>query len=404
VKETTIDEILGGSWAADLHRPAGEARGLPGAAYAGAAFYELERRTLFPRVWLAAAMASEIPAPGSVLPRAVAGLPLLFVRDRAGAIRCFHNVCRHRGMAVATSACRDRRMLQCPWHGWTYGLDGQLLQTPEFAGPQAHDLAGFDRGAHGLLEVRIACWFDFVFVNLDGRAGPLEDSLAPLTRRFRAFDDFSAYRYAESWQLVYEANWKICVEGAIEDYHLPWLHPEITEGHKRADRSAVEIGGDCFYAVISQSDRLAEGRTPAEVPRLPQVAGVAGPDARSIFFLNIFPTGVMGISPDGLYAGTWLPDGPDRTELTFHFYFVGEDGARDPRYEASRARWIDMVKRVFEQDAPIVRAVHERAATRDEIGISTRFSPFWESAVQRFQQRVCELVALDRAPSFTPGA
>jgi hypothetical protein len=125
---------------------------------------------------------------------------------------------------------------------------------------------------------------------------------------------------------------------------------------------------------------------------LPQIGGITGADAASSFFLNIFPTGIMGIAPDGLYTGMWLPDGPTRTELLFHFYFVGDEAARGARYEPSRAKWIDLIKGVFEQDTPIGKAVQARAAQRDQIGLRTRFSPFWESAVQRFQQHVLQLV------------
>ena len=377
----------------ELYRQTLEAQGLPGSVYTDPQFYELERSTLFAGSWVAAMVAAEIPNAGCAIPRTIAGWPLLFVRDRQGQLRCFHNICRHRGMAVLNEPCEDLHALRCPWHGWMYDLEGHLKGTPEFAGPETHDLSGFDKSLSGLVPVRIEQWFDFVFVNIDGRAPALEEFLAPLRERFAAFDDFSMFRYAQSWHHTYDSNWKISVEGAIEDYHLSWLHPQVTLGHKRADKSVYEQGGDCFFAVRSESEHLKAGRGSKQAGVLPRVSGITGPDARSTTFLNIFPTGVMGVALDGLYTGVWLPDGPHRTQLSFHFYFVGDEGAKGGDHEHARQHWINIITNVFEQDTPVVKAVQDRAAIRDRLGIRTRFSPYWETGVQRFQQLVYERVS-----------
>jgi choline monooxygenase len=385
------------SMAADPHGAAGEAWSLSGASYTSAEFYARERATLFSNGWVAAAVASEVPMPGDAIARTVAGWKVLFVRDRAGVIRCFHNICRHRGMAVLTQDCSGLPSLQCPWHGWSYGLNGRLRGTPEFAGPQANTVPGFERSANGLVEVRTARWFDFIFVNFGGRAAPLEHCLLPLTERLGAYGQFAAFKHAQSWRWVYESNWKIAVEGAIEDYHLPFLHPQITHGQMRAERSGVEIGGDCFVLVSSQTADLMSTRTPPGIEALPQLEGLTGAAATSTLFLNIFPTGVMGIAPDGLYIGTWLPDGPTRTELSFHFYLVGEEAAHGSRCEAARIHWIERIKHVFMQDSPIVHAVQENAGARDSLGLGTHLSPFWERGVRHFQQQVQRLVDADPA-------
>ena len=388
--------ILSESAREALFRQSADAQGLPGAAYNDAGFYELERRNLFARSWVAAAVGAELPGPGCVLPRTVAGWPLVFVRDNKGQVRCFHNICRHRGAAIVTETCSKVHALRCPWHGWMYDLEGKLKGTPEFAGPNAHNVEGFDAQAAGLVPVTIGQWFDFIFVNIDGQAEPLETFLSPLRQRYRAFADFENFHYAHSWHHVYESNWKISVESGIEDYHLSWLHPQITLGNKRADKSVSETDGDCFFAVRSESAHLAAGRTKTGVEPLPRAEGIPSPDNCSNSFLNIFPTGVLGIAMDGVYAGIWLPDGPAKTQLHFHFYFVGEEGARSPQYEASRQSWIDTISGVFRQDTDVVRGVQERTVMRDELGISTRFSPYWESCVKRFQQLVFERMTADR--------
>ena len=212
-----VVDLLGQEAIDALYRPTAEAWGLPGRAYHSAEFLELERETLFSRSWTAAAMASQIPGPGDVLPVDVAGWPLVFARDREGMVRCFHNICRHRGAAVVPAVASDQHALRCPWHAWTYALDGSLSGTPEFGGVGCHETEGFDRASSGLIPVRVAQWFDFLFVNLDGSAPPLDEFLAPLRERFGSLE-FSRLKPADDWTSSYPGNWKIAVEGAIEDY------------------------------------------------------------------------------------------------------------------------------------------------------------------------------------------
>ena len=369
-----------------LNRTTAQALGLPGIAYASPEFFELERRELFPKTWVAAAMAHQLPDPGDVLPVNVAGWPLVFVRGRDGMMRCFHNICRHRAAAVVLDAEKDAHSLRCPWHGWNYGLDGELRGTPEFGGEGVHDVEGFDRGASGLAPIRVEQWFDFLFVNIDGQAPALQTHLQPFLQRFRQFE-FDRFHYAGTWEHVYEANWKIAVEGAIEDYHLCWLHPQVTEGAKRSDRCQVEHAQACYYCVSGEWQKYESGRVVAKGPQLPRLDNVEGSDGRSYFFLNLFPTGVMGFGTDYAYAGTWLPDGVARTKLTFHYYHV-DHGATDEALGHARQVFRDLIEGVFRQDDDAVRTVHDRARLRDEIGMRTRFSPFWETAVHQFQKDV----------------
>ena len=386
-----LENIIGQDAIDSLDQPIESALGLPGSVYWSPEVYRLERERLFPRAWVAAAMGSEIPNPGDVLPVEVVGWPLVFVRDRSGELRCFHNICRHRGAAVVPDTASDCHVLRCPWHGWTYELDGTLKGAPEFAGPGDHRIAGFDPATSGLKPVRMAQWFDFLFVNLDGEASSIEDSLSPLTQRFAAFD-FDRFRHAGDWNIVYEGNWKVAVEGALENYHLPRLHSQVHQG-KRPEVNRTELASQCFYCMVSEWEHHVSGRrrvaddSVAQLPTLPVLEGMNDADGRSNFFLNIFPTGVMGFTSDHLYAGVWLPDGPARTHLRFHYYFVG-DAASDPGLSASRQHVIDSMQEVFEQDAPVAKAVQDRAARRDELGLRTRFSPYWETAVLQFQRDV----------------
>ena len=387
----SLEEFLSAAERAELERPTGEAIGLPGRLYASEEFFELERQTVFRRTWMAVAVASELPNAGDVLPVSAADWSLVLVRDTNDELNVFHNICRHRGTAVVTVAAEQQRVLRCPWHGWCYELDGTLRSTPEIGGVAKHESDGIDKAHHGLVRVRSQVCFDIVFVNLDGEAPPLDDYLGAFHRRFETVG-FSSLKRAGSWSMTYPCNWKLAVESGIEDYHLPHLHPLITDGPIRGDSTVIENDDVFFLCGEVSRSQWAEGRGGGDLPALPAIPGLQGDDAVTLFFGHLFPSVVMGMLPDSLYFGIWLPDGPQRTNLTFHHYFVAE-GATDPALEPTRSHIIKSIQEVFSQDVPVVAATQARAAARDELNISQRFSPYWEGLVHAFQKSVVKKIA-----------
>lgn len=370
-----------------LQRPTGEASGLPGRVYSDPAFLELERKTLFRTTWVAAAVASQLPEAGDALPVDVAGWSLLLVRNRTGEIKAFHNICRHRNAAVVPAPARKLAGLRCPWHGWTYDLDGTLKGTPEFGGVGVHETAALNRARLNLVPVRTAQWFDIVFVNIGGEAPPLETYLSSFLERFKDVE-FDSLTRAGSWETTYPCNWKLAVESGIEDYHLPFLHPSITNGAVRGERSIMESDDDISFICgeVSQS-QWAEGRGAGNLPRLPPIPGLQDDDRFTLFFLNLFPSAVIGMVPDSLYIGIWLPVDHQRTSLVFHHYFAGP-GATDESYRPTRGNIISGVQEIFSQDTPVVEAVQRGARTRDDLDIGAHFSPFWETLIHDFQKTV----------------
>ncbi len=116
---TTIDELLSPAELEALHQPTASAHGLPGQAYSDPSFFALEQQTLFRNTWVGVATASEVSRPGDTVPVDLAGWPLLLVRDQTGEVRCFNNICRHRGAALVREKVKLRGSIRCPWHGWT---------------------------------------------------------------------------------------------------------------------------------------------------------------------------------------------------------------------------------------------------------------------------------------------
>ena len=239
----TTDDI------AALERPIAAAEGLPGRVYVDPAFYELERQTLFRNGWVAAAFAQDLPDPGDVFPVTIAGWELLFLRTRQGEIRCYHNVCRHRGMKLVRAPAKAVRTLACPWHCWTYDLEGALIGTPNLGGPDIGEVEGLEKADLGLLPVRCEQWWNFLFIDIDGKAPPLHEHMAPLEARIGAFDRDELACNGDGFSFDYSGNWKVLVEGGIEDYHFPWVHPQLMP----QGRFVPEIGGDCFRGHLQPS-------------------------------------------------------------------------------------------------------------------------------------------------------
>lgn len=373
-----------------LYRPTAKADGLPARAYRDE-FYRLEQEQLFPRAWCAVGVASQIPAAGDAMPVDLAGWPLALVRQRDGAIAAFHNVCRHRGMRLLPEPCKGRAVLRCPWHSWTYDLEGRLVATPDLGGEKLRSAPGFDPAELGLRAVRVARWHDYVFVNIDGKAPDFADHIRPF-ERFLAGYDLSVMRHGGSWEGSYPGNWKIAVEGAIEDYHLPWGHPELMTNVMQRN-ARVDFAERCFAAVSGRFEYPAgAGPVLTRLKRaMPSMPVTAPAEPERYFVINLFPVGLMALRADTVMLGLFTPDGPDRTRLVFHHYFAGE-AASDPTFAQQRQEIIDNLAYVAEQDIGYVGGVQSNLATRDRLDFPTRFSPYWEGGVQHFQKMVVETI------------
>lgn len=169
--------------------------GLPADAYISSHYLEQERQTVFSQYWVCVGLASDVANPGDVYPTDVAGIPIVLVRDRNHShhtepppLRAFHNICRHRGLQLIEQPCNVTGRIQCPYHSWTYRLDGTLNGTPHFGGYHQDSYRGFDRDRKGLIPIRCEQWLDLVFVNLSEDAPPLTEYLQPVIARWADYD------------------------------------------------------------------------------------------------------------------------------------------------------------------------------------------------------------------------
>src|SRR5436190_3658101 len=177
----------------------------------------LERERIFARSWQYAGRAEEVAAPGSFLAADAGGIPILVARDREGTLRAFLNVCRHRGTTLAEGAGR-RETIQCPYHAWTYDLDGSLRSAPRLDELSSDEL---DETELSLAPAAVDTWGPFLFVNPDARADPLADTLGELPSQL----DPAGLQFHSRERFELEANWKVAIENFLECYHCPTAHP-----------------------------------------------------------------------------------------------------------------------------------------------------------------------------------
>ena len=380
---TTVQELLGRDAIEALFRSGPDAEGLPGRAYTDEAFLALENERLFPRTWTAAGVAADIPEPGDALPATVAGVPLVLARAKDGAVRAFVNMCRHRAMKVVTAKCSGLQALQCPWHRWTYDLEGRLIATPNIGGVGQPSVEGFERAELGLKSVRCGVWLGTVFVNLDGKAAPLENHVAPFERYYADYD-FADLRHGGMRDRTVPANWKRFLESGIEDYHLPWIHPQFfTPRTNWSGRSVID------GAMVGTESRIP-GTLEIEPdgPRLPRFAAYErNRDVGN--FMAVFPNVGISVTPDHVAISIYQPIAADRTYYRKDLYFIG-DAATDPALEPARQAVYRMWDEINDQDHAFMAPLQANHGARDRLGVANRFSPAWEGAVQRFQQLVVE--------------
>jgi choline monooxygenase len=286
---------------------AGETRTLPWSWYSDPALFALEQERIFSRAWQYAGHLQEVERPGSYTTTRAGSLPVVLVRDGEGALRAFLNVCRHRGSLVCDGH-GSRETLQCPYHAWTYGLDGSLL-----AAPRADREAGFDHAALGLLALRVDTWGPFVFVNPDPDAPPLRGALGDLPQLL-ADDgvDLDAVSFHSRAEGEYDANWKVCSENYLECYHCSVAHPSFSK--------AIDVAAD-RYDLQVRPGLLSQFGGPRDGGG--GVYDAAGEIARGQFHF-LFPNTTINVMPGraNISIGPIVPLGADRTYRRLDYFFA----------------------------------------------------------------------------------
>jgi choline monooxygenase len=367
-----------------LSRDTRSAVGLPREMYTDAAYHEAERDHVLGTTWFCVGIASDVAKPGDVVPYDFGGIPLLLLRDADGAVRAFHNVCSHRGVQLVVEPRHVRGAIACPYHAWTYALDGRLLRRPRFCGEARCADDPFDPVAMGLQAVRCELWHELVFINLDGNAPPLAEYVAPLAARW-ADRDLTLLRHGGGLRFEIRANWKLVVENFCERYHLPSVHPALNR-YSPVDNSfaIVREGLYCGVGSTSYAPPLAGDMA------LPAFPGVTQDRRRVAEYVALFPNVMLGCLYDHFYAFILQPLACDHTRERFEFFYVG-DAAMEPQFDAARQDCIERRRVINGEDIAIVERL--QVGRRSPAMTGGVFSPAFETTTHAFQKTLLARLA-----------
>jgi choline monooxygenase len=292
---------------------------LPASWYVDADVAALERDRLFGRAWTYAGAAEWVTEPGSYFAAHIGHVPVAVVRGSDGVLRGLVNVCRHRGhLVVEGTGCRET--LQCPYHAWTYDLDGSLRRAP-----RSEREPGFDPAGLSLAPVSVATWGPFVFVNPDPDAAPLEAALGDLPAIVEKSGlDVGAIRFHSHHEWPIEANWKVVMENFLECYHCPTAHPGFSK--------VIDVNPDSYLLQVHAtfSSQIGPVRASAltgngSAPYSPQ-----GDVIQSQYHF-LFPSTAVNIAPGipNVSMERYFPNGLGRTIEVTDYYFGTEASAEE---------------------------------------------------------------------------
>jgi choline monooxygenase len=327
----------------DPHAPLAEAWTMPAPWYTDPRIFELERRTVFNNCWQLAARVDQLRESGQFITRELAGEPILVVRGNDGVLRGFFNVCRHHAAAVMTEPEGKTHNLRCPYHGWTYSLDGELKGTPDFAG-----VCSFDRAANGLVPVETAVWQNWVFVKLGGEGLTLEEFLgADLVGQVNRLG-LQKLRWVEQRRYELDCNWKVFVDNYLDGgYHVPHLHKGLDSVLDYSNYT-IETGQ---RFCLQSSPVVTEG---AEVQ-----TGAVRKGQRALYYW-IYPNLMINWYEGVMDTNVVCPITVDRTEVIFDFYFADISEQARERNIAS----IEVGHRIQNEDVAICKSVQHGLNSR----------------------------------------
>lgn len=286
-------------------RPLEDARAMPPSVYTSPGFLQREIETIFSREWLCVGRSSGLANPGDYVTCDLAGQPVVVLRDREGQIRAFSNVCLHR-MSTLLEGSGNARVIVCPYHAWTYGLDGKLRGAPFMA-----QTTGFCKHDYALPEIRCEEWLGWIYITLDrdrpavaSELGALERMIAP----YRMENYVECFRETHVW----DTNWKVLAENFMESYHLPVCHADTVGGHSKLEEMECPPGLRAFnYHWITKEALLAIGNAHPSNTRL------EGHWRKTTALLTLYPSHLITLTPGYFWYLSLHPKGTGQVAITF---------------------------------------------------------------------------------------
>ncbi|KAL2206969.1 ISP domain-containing protein [Sarocladium strictum] len=339
-------------------------RALPSAWYRSEEVYELERRAIFSKKWLLVTHRLRFTENGSWIRFKEAGYAFFLVRNDDGEIKGFHNVCRHRAFPIVTKDQGKSHVLSCQYHGWSYGLNGQLAKAPGYS-----DMKGFNRSKNGLLPIHVHIDANgFIWVNLDASQKP-----EPFQKEFNKIDamarhkpfNFEDYHFDHIWEMSGDYNWKTLADNYNECYHCKTAHPDAAAV---ADLSSYKVdnkGGNIEHFANTNQSQADSGLT--------------------IVSNYYFPNACMTVSPNFFYMMRCVPTSVSHCSMEYEVY----------RHKSATNEDFDtidsMFKRILSEDKYLCNEAQKNLNAG--VFVNGEMHPGMEAGPLYFQRRIRELVS-----------
>ncbi len=338
--EPTVKEILASYNAAAA---LADAYTIPAPWYTDARIAQLELQNVFSRTWQSVGRSAQVEKPGQYVTATVANEPIVAVRGSDGILRAFYNVCRHHAMTVMNEPCGHAQHMRCPYHGWTYNLEGELRGMTEFEG-----VCNFDRAQNGLVPIRVEIWENFIFVNLDPHAAPLRDFLGALVGLAKPLN-FGGLKFVERRSYIQQCNWKVYVDNFLDGgYHVPHMHKGLN--------SVL----DYTNYTIENVDRCCVQSSPVAVDKSSEASAAATRKGDRAYYFWQYPNFMLNWYEGYLDTNLVIPLGVDRCEVIFDFYFGDTSEAQMPYIRES----MGVSERVQQEDIVICDGVQRGLSSR----------------------------------------
>jgi len=338
--DRTVRDIL------NLYNPADpleKASTIPAPWYFETRIAQLERETVFAGNWQVVGRLDQLKEPGQFFTIDVNEEPLVIARSDDGQLRAFFNVCRHHAAAVEPRECGSAKQFRCPYHGWTYGNDGALKGMVEFEG-----VCNFDRKDNGLVPVRVATWENFIFVNLDGKASPLNEFLGRVPSLVTPTQLSEKLHYFDRRIYTLNCNWKVYVDNYLDGgYHVPHAHKGLSSVVEYTKYTIENFERSCLQSSPLDSSTAAD----------PTIGSTRQGNA---FYLWIYPNFMINAYSGVMDTNLVLPLGVDKCAVIFDYYFADISDAA----AAHNRNSIAVSEKVQDEDMAICDSVQRGLSSR----------------------------------------
>ena len=387
-KNKTLSKVLDLKKLEAVNKPIDTANGLPNECYISEDYLTLEKDRIFCKKWTVIGVGSSIPNPGDAKPYNLLGIPLILIRDREMKIRVFHNVCSHRGFKLLDKPCTLKNVIRCPYHSWSYDLNGNLIATPHIGGLNNHQIEKFDKNKSNLKEVKTKVWMDIIFVNINSNEIDFDEYIKPLEQRWSKFlkkNDQGLLVHSRDYgyfSLDVKCNWKFAIENYCESYHLPTIHPGLNKVSNINDHYHIQGLPSRFAGQGSEKyEQLIKGNK-----KFNTFSNWQKNKLKTSEYIALFPNVMIGLHIDHFYVFWLEPLLSNKTREHMQMYYVGNESANGEELKDLRKENLRFWKDVMIEDINAVEGMQDGRNSPAFNG--GNFSPIMDQPTHQFHKWV----------------